>query len=56
MHPYHKAAHRNDPSWLRGLQPFVEKATDADVTATIRNYGGDKEVTAKAAYEPKEDK
>jgi hypothetical protein len=55
-HPYRDAAHKNDPSWLRGIQPFVEKATDADVTATIRNYGGDAKTTAKAAYEPKEEK
>ena len=56
MHPYRKAAHRNDPSWLRGLQPFVEKATDADVTDVVRNYASDKTETAKAAYSPKEEK
>jgi len=55
-HPYRDAAHKSDPSWLRGLQPFVEKATDADVTDTIRNYGGDKAVLEKAAYEAKEGK
>ena len=53
-HPYRPAAHKNDPNWLRGVQKFVEKSTDADVTDTIRNYGGDKKTTGKAAYEPKE--
>lgn len=53
----HKALrHKNDPAWLRGLQPFVEKATDADVTDVVRNYGSDKSETAKASYEPSEEK
>ena len=55
-HPYHKAAHKSDPAWLRGVQKFVEKATDADVTDTVRNYGSDKKLTAEAAYEPKVEK
>lgn len=55
-HPYRSAAHKNDPSWLRGLQPFVEKAIDADVKDTVRNYGSDPKATAEAAYEPKEQK
>jgi len=53
----HKALrHKNDPSWLRGLQPFVEKAVDADVTDTIRNYGGNREVLEDAAYDVKKGK
>lgn len=53
----HKALrHKNDPSWLRGLQPFVEKATDADVTDTIRNYGGNRKVLEDAAYDVKKEK
>lgn len=55
-HPYVKAAHRNDPSWLRGLQPFVEKKIDADVTSVVRNYGSDPKATAEAAYEAKVEK
>ena len=53
----HKALrHKNDPSWLRGLQPFVEKATDADVTDTLRNYGGDRKVLEDAAYDVEKEK
>lgn len=55
-HPYKSAAHKNDPSWLRGLDQYVEKAIDADIDATIRNYGGDRETTAKAAYSRTEEK
>lgn len=51
MHPYHKHAHKNDPNWLRGIKQWVEKTVDKDVDDTIRNYGGDKKVTAEAAYE-----
>ena len=54
MHPYHKAAHKQDPKWLKGLNKYVEPATVADVTDTIRNYAGDKPTTAKAAYAPLE--
>lgn len=46
-----KERHKNDPNWLRGIQKHVEKASDADVTDTIRNYGGDKAVTADAALD-----
>jgi len=53
----HKALrHKNDPAWLRGLEPFVEKATDADVTDTIRNYGGSKKVLEDAAYDVEKEK
>ena len=55
-HPYKSAGHKNDPSWLRGLQPFVERKVDADVTDVVRNYASDKTETAKAAYEPREEK
>jgi len=50
MHPYHKHAHKNDPSWIRGVKKFVEKAGQADVDDVIRNYGGDKKITEDAAY------
>ena len=50
MHPYHKAAHKNDPSWLRGIQKFVEKHGQADVDDVVRNYGSDKKITEDAAY------
>lgn len=50
-HPYKSAAHKNDPKWVKGLEQYVEKATSEDVTATIRNYGGNRKVTAEAAYE-----
>jgi len=53
-HPYRSAGHKNDPSWLRGLQPYVEKATDADVKDVVRNYASDPKATAEAAYEKKE--
>lgn len=56
MHPYKKYAHRNDPSWLRGLQPYVESATQADVSDVVRNYASDSKETAEAAYEPREEK
>ncbi len=55
-HPYKSAGHKNDPSWLRGLQPFVEKAVDADVTDTLRNYGGNRKVLEDAAYDVKKEK
>jgi hypothetical protein len=50
MHPYHKAAHKNDPSWLRWIQKFVEKHGQADVDDVVRNYGSDKKITEDAAY------
>ena len=55
-HPYKKHAHKNDPSWLRGIEKFVEKHGAADVDDTIRNYGGSKKVTAAAAYDIDEEK
>ena len=51
-HPYKSAAHKNDPRWLKNLNQYVESATEADVTDTIRNYGGSKAITKKAAYAP----
>ena len=53
-HPYKTAAHKNDPNWVKrvrseNLNPDVEKANKADVDASIRNYGGDKAATMKAA-------
>ena len=53
-HPYKREAHKQDPKWLKNLNQYVEKATEADVTDTIRNYGGDSKTTAKAAYSPLE--
>ena len=55
-HPYKKHAHKNDPVWMRGLEKYVEKASKADVTDTIRNYGGDRKTTAKAVYDIDEEK
>ncbi len=46
--------HKTDPRWVRNLDKLVPKATKADVTDTIRSYGGDKATTAKAAYSPLE--
>jgi hypothetical protein len=48
-HPYKAAAHRNDPKWVKNLNPLVEKAKKDDVDAVIRNYGGDKSATMQAA-------
>lgn len=53
---YQKERHKNDPSWLKGIEKYVEKATDADVTDVVRNYASDPKATAEAAYEPKEEK
>ena len=53
---YQKERHKNDPAWLRGIERYVEKATDADVTDVVRNYASDPKATAEAAYEPKEEK
>ena len=47
-----KLRHKNDPKWARNLDKYVPKATQADLSDTIRNYGGDKATTAKAAYSP----
>ncbi len=44
--------HKTDPKWARNLDKLVPKATKADVTDTIRNYGGDAKTTAEAAYIP----
>lgn len=49
MHPYKAAAHKNDPKWVKNLNPLVEKAKKDDVEAIIRNYGGDKTATMQAA-------
>ena len=57
-HPFKSAAHKNDPKWVRNLDPYVEKnlnipiaeqAKVADVKATVRNYGGDLALTQRAA-------
>ena len=55
-HPHKKHAHKNDPAWLRGIQKYVEKHSEADVTDTIRNYGGDRKTTAEAGYDIDEEK
>ena len=52
MHPYKEAAHKRDPKWMKNLNQYVEKAAYGDVEAVIRNYGGDKAITEKAAYCP----
>lgn len=51
-HPYKAAGHKNDPKWVKDLNKYVEPAINADVSAAIRNYGGDRATTAKAAYSP----
>lgn len=52
-HPYKSAAHKSDPKWLGNLNKYVvPAATDNDVKAALRNYGGDKVTTPKAAYSP----
>ena len=57
-HPYKAAAHKNDPKWVRTLDPYVEKNINApivegakvrDVDAVLRNYGGDSAATHRAA-------
>ena len=57
-HPYKAAAHKNDPKWVRNLDPYVEKnnnapiveeAKAADTDAVLRNYGGDPAVTHRSA-------
>lgn len=55
-HPYHKAGHRNDPGWLRGLEKYVEKASAGDIKDTVRNYAVDPEATKLAAYDIDEEK
>lgn len=55
-HPYKAHAHKNDPTWLRGLQKYVEKASDADVDDVIRNYGGNRKLNKQAAYDIDEEK
>lgn len=55
-HPYRDSAHKNDPQWLSTLDKFTEKPKGDDITATLRNHGGDPKVTAQAAYEPKKGK
>ena len=55
-HPYKSHAHKNDPSWVRGLQPYVEKHGQADVDDVVRNYGSDPKATEEAAYPAYEEK
>jgi len=50
MHPYKRLAHKNDPSWLRGVQKYVEKATMDDEKSVVRNYASDPKQTALAGY------
>jgi len=53
----HKALrHKNDPAWLRGLQPYVEKHGQADVDDVVRNYGSDPKATEEASYPAYEEK
>ena len=52
-HPYKSAAHKNDPKWVKNLNPYVEKAKKADVDRLIDNYGGDKKATNQAANIPR---
>ena len=49
MHPYKAAGHKNDPKWLKNLNQYVEPAKADDTKAVIRNYGGDSELTRRAA-------
>lgn len=56
MHPFKKYAHKNDPAWIRGVQKYVEESSSDDITATIRNHGGDRKVTAKASYDIDQEK
>ncbi len=52
-HPYKSAAHKNDPKWVSNLNKYVvPAATDKDVKAAVKNYGGDSATTRKAAYVP----
>ncbi len=53
---YQKERHKNSPAWLRGIQKYCEDKSAADVTDTIRNYGGDRKVTAEASYDIDEEK
>jgi hypothetical protein len=60
-HPYKSVAHKNDPKWVGRLSKQLDAAeaerktaSDRDVAAITRNYGGDKSVTDKAAYASKE--
>lgn len=52
-HPYKEHAHKNDPQWVGGLKKHIEKAKEGDVDDVVRNYGADRDVTAKAAYTKK---
>ena len=51
-HPYKSAAHKTDPKWLKGLQSLKvhDEQNSKDLKATIRNHGGNPEITAQAAY------
>ncbi len=55
-HPYKSAAHKNDPKWMRGLQPYVQEHGQADVDDVVRNYGSDPKATEEAAYPAYEEK
>jgi len=56
VHPYKRLAHKNDPSWLRGIQKYVEKANMDDEKSTVRNYASDPKQTALAGYSIDEEK
>ena len=51
-HPYKSAAHKTDPKWVKGLESLKVKDETVvkDTKATIRNHGGNPEITAQAAY------
>ncbi len=51
-HPYEKAGHKNDPSWIKGLNRFKEKAEVGDTNEVIRNFDADPKVTREASYVP----
>ena len=51
MHPYKSQARDNNPKWMKGVEKYVEKKA-SDLSATVRNHGGDPKATAQAAYEP----
>ena len=58
MHPYQKAAHKQDPKWLTPLK--ADKASDDakanDTYRVIANYGSDPKPTCAATYVPKKGK
>ena len=51
-HPYKDQARDNSPKWIKGLQSLKMKDEEVvkDTKATVRNHGGNPEITARAAY------